>query len=79
MPGVILLFEKNLGEAVEKGDVVLIMETMKMQILISALVSGKVTAFLCNTGDKVEKGAVLARIGQGLEAIPAPPAALPAT
>ena len=36
LPGVIVMCEKNIGEQVQKGDVVLILEAMKMEILITA-------------------------------------------
>ena len=55
----------------QKGDVVLILEAMKMEILITAPVPGKVVSILCKEGEKVRKGAVLAVIGQnGLEKLP---------
>jgi len=63
MPGVIWMYEKNLGDEVHKGDVVLILEAMKMENLITAPVPGKVVALLCKEGDRVKKGAVLAVIG----------------
>jgi pyruvate/2-oxoglutarate dehydrogenase complex dihydrolipoamide acyltransferase (E2) component len=37
---------------------------MKMQILITAPVPGTVTSILCKEGERVEKNAVLALIGQ---------------
>jgi acetyl-CoA carboxylase carboxyltransferase component len=64
LPGVIVICEKNIGEQVQKDDVVLILEAMKMQILITAPVPGTVTSILCKEGERVEKNAVLALIGQ---------------
>jgi oxaloacetate decarboxylase alpha subunit/pyruvate carboxylase subunit B len=63
MPGVIIICEKNVGEEVQKGDVVLILEAMKMENLITASVPGKVVSILCKEGERVGKGAVLAIIG----------------
>jgi acetyl-CoA carboxylase carboxyltransferase component len=68
MPGVIKMLEKNVGEAVQKGDVVLIEEAMKMELLITAPIPGEVLAMLCKLGDRVEKGAVLALIGKSASA-----------
>ena len=64
LPGVILMCEKNIGEEVQAGDVVLILEAMKMEILITAPGPGTVVSILCKEGEKVKKGAVLALIGQ---------------
>ena len=64
LPGVITMCEKNIGEGVQQGDVVLILEAMKMEILITAPGPGTVVSILCKEGEKVKKGAVLALISQ---------------
>ena len=74
LPGVIRMCEKNIGEGVQKGDVVLILEAMKMEILITAPIPGKVVSILCKEGEKVKKGAVLALIGENGVAEIYPPA-----
>lgn len=63
MPGVIALFEKNVGEEVQRGEVVLILEAMKMENLITAPVSGRVVSLLVKEGEKVGRGTVLGMIG----------------
>lgn len=63
MPGVITICEKNVEEQVQKGEVILILEAMKMENLITAPVTGKVISILCKEGERVGKGAVLAVIG----------------
>lgn len=63
MPGVVVMFEKNVGDPVQKGDVVLTVEAMKMEILITAPIPGLVVSIPCKVGDRVDKGAVLAVIG----------------
>jgi acetyl-CoA carboxylase carboxyltransferase component/biotin carboxyl carrier protein len=68
LPGVVTIFERSIGEDVQGGDVVLVVEAMKMEILITAPLPGKVVAILCELGDKVEKGAVLAVLGQTVHA-----------
>jgi biotin carboxyl carrier protein len=62
MPGVIQICEKNPGDPVQKGDVVLILEAMKMENLITSPVPGKVVSILCKEGSRVSRGEVLALI-----------------
>jgi acetyl-CoA carboxylase carboxyltransferase component len=64
LPGVITMCERNIGEGVQQGDVVLILEAMKMELLITAPGPGTVLSVLCKEGEKVKKGAVLALISQ---------------
>lgn len=63
MPGLIVRCEKTLGEEVEIGNTVLLLEAMKMDNPITAPISGKVIS-ICNKGEKVKKGDVLAVIGK---------------
>ncbi len=74
LPGMIVMCEKSLGDEVQKGDVVVILEAMKMEILITAPIPGKVVAVLREVGEKVEKGAVLALIGENVSAETCAPA-----
>ena len=52
--------EKKAGDAVSKGDTVIIIEAMKMEIPIVAPQDGTVASIDCSVGDPVEAGAVLA-------------------
>jgi pyruvate carboxylase subunit B len=63
MPGMIIRCEKNTGDEVKKGDVVLILEAMKMENSITAPVAGKIISNHCEAGQSVAKGAVLTVIG----------------
>jgi biotin carboxyl carrier protein len=63
MPGVIVLCEKSIGEDVQRGEAVLILEAMKMENLITAPSPGKVVSILCKEGQRVARGEVLALIG----------------
>jgi biotin carboxyl carrier protein len=63
MPGVIVMCEKNVGDPVQSGDVVLVLEAMKMENLITAPFAGKVLSLLVKDGEKVEKGTLLGTIG----------------
>ncbi len=63
MPGIIVRLEKKVGDSVQEGDVVLILEAMKMENSITAPVAGTVKEIRVNEGDNVKKGQVLAVIG----------------
>jgi len=52
----------KVGDKVEKGDIVAILEAMKMEIDVEAPCSGTVSAILANTGDPVEEGQAIASI-----------------
>ena len=62
MPGVILRCDKKIGNMVKKGDLILILDAMKMENLITAPAAGKVVSLPYGEGKKVAKGAVLAVI-----------------
>ncbi len=63
MPGMIISYAKNVGDAIEEGDTVLILEAMKMENALPAPVSGTIKAINYSSGDSVAKGDVLAVIG----------------
>jgi oxaloacetate decarboxylase alpha subunit/pyruvate carboxylase subunit B len=63
MPGMIISYAKKVGEAIEAGDTVLILEAMKMENALPAPVSGTIKAINYSSGDTVAKGDVLALIG----------------
>ena len=63
MPGMIIRYEVKEGEAVKEGEVVLILEAMKMENSIMSPVSGTVKKINFKDGDSVQKGDVLAIIG----------------
>jgi biotin carboxyl carrier protein len=66
MPGVILRCDKKIGDLVKKGDLILILDAMKMENLITAPTAGKVVSLPYAEGKKVAKGAVLAVISSEL-------------
>ena len=53
------------GDAVRSGDLLLILEAMKMQNEIRAEGSGTVASLECEAGQAVESGAVLIRLEPG--------------
>ena len=62
MPGKILGVKANPGQAVKKGDAVIILEAMKMEIPVVAPEDGTVASIDVAVGDTVEAGAVLATL-----------------
>ena len=63
MPGMIVSYEKNVGDAVSEGETVLVLEAMKMENALAAPCSGTVQAINYKSGDSVAKGDVLCVIG----------------
>lgn len=59
LPGVIIDVKVNVGDAVKKGETVVILEAMKMENNINADRDGKVIAVQVAKGDTVADGAVL--------------------
>ena len=60
--GKIFKVEANVGQAVKKGDAVIILEAMKMEIPVVAPEDGTVASIDVAVGDTVEAGAVLATL-----------------
>jgi oxaloacetate decarboxylase alpha subunit/pyruvate carboxylase subunit B len=63
MPGMIISYEKNVGDAITEGDTVVILEAMKMENALPAPASGTIKAINFASGDSVAKGDVLCVIG----------------
>ncbi len=59
LPGVIIDVKVNVGDAVAKGQTVVVLEAMKMENNINADRDGKVAAIQVAKGDTVADGAVL--------------------
>ena len=51
--------EKAVGDAVEADEVILILESMKMEIPVEAPCAGRIQAIRVQEGDSVEEGDVL--------------------
>lgn len=62
MPGKILSVKASQGQAVKKGDVLMILEAMKMENEVVAPQDGTVASINVAAGDSVEAGAVLASL-----------------
>ena len=60
--GKVFKIEANVGQAVKKGDAVVIIEAMKMEIPVVAPEDGTVASIDVAVGDAVEAGALLATL-----------------
>ena len=60
--GKVFKIEANVGQAVKKGDSVVIVEAMKMEIPVVAPEDGTVASINVAVGDAVEAGALLATL-----------------
>ena len=63
LPGTITAVNVKVGDTVSAGQVVIVLEAMKMQNNIEAEQAGTVTAIHVNAGDTVMEGSVLLTIG----------------
>lgn len=60
--GKVFKIEASVGQAVKKGDSIVVIEAMKMEIPMVAPVDGTVASIDCAVGDSVEAGAVVATL-----------------
>jgi acetyl-CoA/propionyl-CoA carboxylase, biotin carboxylase, biotin carboxyl carrier protein len=60
MPGVVLAVHARSGQRVKRGDVVCVVEAMKMELRVESPADGTVTKVLCAQGDQVRRGRRLA-------------------
>ncbi len=57
--GTVWKIEVKVGDAVEEGQTVVILESMKMEMPVEAPAAGKVAAVLVSEGQAVDEGATL--------------------
>jgi acetyl-CoA/propionyl-CoA carboxylase, biotin carboxylase, biotin carboxyl carrier protein len=62
MPGQVLLVPAAVGDRVKAGDPVVVLESMKMELVMSAPVDGQVAQLSVAVGDKVTIDQHLARV-----------------
>lgn len=62
MPGKVLSVKASAGQAVKKGEVLLVVEAMKMENDIVAPQDGTVATINVSAGDAIESGATLATL-----------------
>jgi len=63
MPGLIISIEVKVGDTVQEGDTVLVLEAMKMENSIPAPASGTIKAIYFGSGDSVTKDDLICVIG----------------
>lgn len=57
--GLVWKIEKKVGDVVDAGAVLLILESMKMELPLEAPVGGKIAEIRCKEGQSVSEGDVL--------------------
>ena len=62
MPGIVVRYDVEVGQQVEAGDAVVVLEAMKMENSLPSPMAGSVKALSCSPGTTVAKGEVLAII-----------------
>ncbi len=62
IPGNLWKIEKAVGDTVEEEDVIMIIESMKMEIPVEAPCDGTIARICVSEGDSIEEGIVLAVI-----------------
>jgi acetyl-CoA/propionyl-CoA carboxylase biotin carboxyl carrier protein len=65
MPGQVLLVPASVGDQVRAGDPVVVLESMKMELVMSAPMDGAVAALNVAVGDRVVVDQPLARVEAG--------------
>ena len=63
MPGMIVSVKKNVGDTVDEGETVVVLEAMKMENALPAPASGTIKAINVSSGDSVAKNDVILVIG----------------
>ena len=61
--GTVWKVEVSIGDDVQEGDELMILESMKMEIPVEAEDDGKVTALLCEEGESIAEGQPLLELG----------------
>ncbi len=62
IPGSVVRIDAAVGDAIEEDDPVITVESMKMEIPISAPIGGRVAEILVQEGDAVAAGQVVAAL-----------------
>lgn len=62
LPGLVATVHVTVGDAVASGDPIVTLQSMKMEIPITAEADGAVAEILVSEGDEIDTGAVIARL-----------------
>jgi biotin carboxyl carrier protein len=57
--GVVSSVSVQVGQAIQLGDILMVLEAMKMETVITAPLAGKIAKIGANVGDAVQKGQIL--------------------
>jgi biotin carboxyl carrier protein len=62
LPGLVATVHVAVGDTIASGDPVVTLQSMKMEIPITAEADGTVAEILVGEGDEIDTGAVIARL-----------------
>ena len=62
MPGIVIDIKAAVGDQVEEGKTLVVLEAMKMQNPLGAEAAGKIVRILCKKGEAVAAGALLVEL-----------------
>jgi methylmalonyl-CoA carboxyltransferase small subunit len=57
--GIVSRISAQVGQAIQVNDVLMVLEAMKMETVITSPIAGKVAKITVNAGDAVQQGQVL--------------------
>lgn len=62
LPGLVATIHVSAGDTIAEGDPVVTLQSMKMEIPVTAETGGEVAEILVAEGDEIDTGAVIARL-----------------
>jgi 3-methylcrotonyl-CoA carboxylase alpha subunit len=64
MPATVRRVLVGTGDTVERGDLLVILEAMKMELPVRATTAGRITAVHCREGELVQAGVTLVELDE---------------
>ncbi|MCA9877044.1 MAG: acetyl-CoA carboxylase biotin carboxyl carrier protein subunit [Thermomicrobiales bacterium] len=62
LPGLVATIHVSAGNTIAEGDPVVTLQSMKMEIPVTAEVAGEIAEVLVAEGDEIDTGTVIARL-----------------